>query len=167
MEIRAAVPEDLDEIMRVIDTARAFMRAHGNLKQWINGYPSRELYAGDIADHNCYVIVEDGKVHAVFGLFEGADPTYAVIEDGAWPDDDPYICIHRIGSDGVLHGALRAAVAFALTRCPVVRADTHEDNRVMQQALQKCGFVRCGVIHVADGSPRIAFERPAKSATSV
>ena len=28
----------------------------------------------------------------------------------------------------------------------------------MQQALQKQGFHRCGIIHIADGSPRIAYD---------
>ena len=29
----------------------------------------------------------------------------------------------------------------------------------MQRMLEKNGFVRCGVIHLADGAPRIAFEK--------
>ena len=162
MQVRAAQQEDLDEIMRVVDTARAFMRAHGNRQQWINGYPSRALYAEDIAGGHCFVITEHETVHAVFSLFTGDDPTYAVIEDGAWLDQEPYACIHRIGSDGVLRGTLQAAVDFALTVCPELRADTHADNAVMQNALRKCGFIRCGIIYVADGSPRVAFERPAR-----
>ena len=161
MEIRPARTSDLDRIGEVIDIARAFMRAQGNTQQWINGYPSRETYAEDIAGGHCFVITEEEVVHAVFSLFTGADPTYAVIEDGAWLNDRPYACIHRIGSDGVLHGTLRAAVDFAVTVCPELRADTHKDNLPMQNALKRCGFVRCGVIYVADGSPREAFQRPA------
>ena len=37
-------------------------------------------------------------VYSVFII--GADPTYEVIEDGAWPDNSPYGTIHRIAGDG-------------------------------------------------------------------
>ena len=39
------------------------------------------------------------------------------------------------------------------------RADTHADNKIMQHLLEKNGFTRCGVIHVADGSPRFAYQK--------
>jgi len=162
MIIRQGNENDLDQIMRVVAEARAFMRAHGNMNQWINGYPSRKLYTEDMQGGHCYVAEEDGIVHGVFSLFEGPDPTYSVIEDGEWLNDDPYICIHRIGSDGKLHGVLEEAVRFAANLCPELRADTHHDNYPMMNALQKNGFIRCGVIYVADGSPREAFQRPAK-----
>ncbi len=41
-----------------------------------------------------------------------------------------------------------------------LRADTHADNKAMQHILEETGFTRCGVIiHVADGSPRFAYQR--------
>ena len=40
-----------------------------------------------------------------------------------------------------------------------VRADTHADNKIMQHILEKNGFTKCGIIHVADGTPRIAYQR--------
>ena len=40
-----------------------------------------------------------------------------------------------------------------------LRADTHADNKIMQHLLEKNGFTRCGVIHVADGSPRFAYQK--------
>ena len=43
--------------------------------------------------------------------------------------------------------------------CAHLRADTHADNAPMLRLLPALGFVRCGVVRVADGSPRIAFER--------
>ena len=39
-----------------------------------------------------------------------------------------------------------------------IRIDTHHDNRTMQHLIEKHGFVRCGIIHIYDGSPRIAYE---------
>ena len=37
--------------------------------------------------------------------------------------------------------------------------DTHADNKVMQHLLESEGFTRCGIIHVEDGTPRIAYQR--------
>ena len=85
-----------------------------------------------------------------------ADPTYAVI-DGAWHSDRPYGTIHRIASDGS-GGILGTAVAFGKSRTDYLRIDTHEDNKVMQHAIEKLGFRRCGIIHLSDGSPRIAYD---------
>ena len=46
-----------------------------------------------------------------------------------------------------------------MEHCQSLRADTHADNKVMQHLLEKNGFTRCGVIHVADGSPRFAYQK--------
>ena len=43
MQIRPAERTDLDRIENVYTAARAFMRASGNMNQWVNGYPQREL----------------------------------------------------------------------------------------------------------------------------
>ena len=85
--------------------------------------------------------------------------TAARIEDGAWLADAPYCAIHRIASAGRVRGVLRACVAWSARRCAHLRADTHADNAPMLRLLPALGFVRCGVVRVADGSPRIAFER--------
>ena len=158
MQIRNAEQTDIEAIMGIYDVGRSLMRATGNAAQWVNGYPSRALIEGDIAKGNCYVIEgDDGMAHAVFAFIIGADPTYAVIEDGAWLNDEPYGTIHRIASDGALRGVLGEAVAFALERTGNLRIDTHEDNVPMQGALAKAGFARCGIIYCEDGTPRIAF----------
>ena len=48
ISIRKAVEHDLDNLMRIFDTARQFMVRSGHPNQWINGYPQRELIAGEI-----------------------------------------------------------------------------------------------------------------------
>jgi len=35
--------------------------------------------------------------------------------------------------------------------------DTHEDNQTMQALLGKHGFSYCGIIHLANGDPRMAY----------
>ena len=46
-----------------------------------------------------------------------------------------------------------------MEHCESLRADTHADNKVMQHLLESEGFTRCGIIHVEDGTPRIAYQR--------
>ena len=46
--IRRATYDDIPAIMQVIDAAREMMHASGNVNQWINGYPSKEVIHADI-----------------------------------------------------------------------------------------------------------------------
>ena len=156
MNVRRAAHADLDEIMRIYDTAKAYMRKNGNTSQWVNGYPRRELIQSDIENGYCFVCEEE-DIHGVFAFILGEDPTYTVIENGAWLNDRPYGTIHRIGSDGEKSGILRHAVGFCLKKTKDLRIDTHEDNKIMQSLVEGCGFKRCGIIHIDDGTPRIAY----------
>ena len=158
MNIEKATARDLAEILRVYAAARAYMSAHGNATQWGTTYPPEEIICDDIAKGNLYLCVENGKIHGVFAFIEGADPTYAVIEQGAWPDNRPYNVMHRMASDGEVRGIGKAALDFCKAHSENVRADTHKDNVTMQNMLAKNGFVPCGIIHVENGSERIAYQ---------
>ena len=156
--IRNAVLADLPAIQSIYALARAFMRKSGNLKQWSNGYPDDQLLMDDISKKQLFVLEEEGAPHAVFAFILGEDPTYQVIENGAWPNHKPYGTIHRIGSDQTRRGVLSKALDFALQFTDEVRADTHEDNKPMQHTLAKNGFIRCGIIYLENGDPRIAYQ---------
>ena len=132
--IRTAQPRDLARILEIYDYARGFMERTGNASQWGKHFPPEELLREDIRAQRLFVIEENGAVGA-------------------------YGTIHRIAGDGQVHGLLRRAVDFGWERIPHLRIDTHENNRVMQYLIEKCGFSYCGVIHVDDGSPRLAYER--------
>lgn len=161
IHFRRAKPEDIDTIMAIYDSARSYMRREGNSQQWTGGYPSIEQIAADISGGQCYIGIDDsGEIIAVFALIAGDDPTYARI-DGEWLNDLPYATIHRLASSGKKKGVLKACVDFCSSLHANLRADTHECNRTMLAGLSACGFVRCGIIRLADGSPRIAFQRPA------
>ena len=56
-------------------------------------------------------------------------------------------------------GVAAAVITWCLEHCESLRADTHADNKIMQHLLEKNGFTKCGIIHVADGSPRFAYQR--------
>lgn len=155
LRIRPAVMQDLSEIETIYALARRFMAENGNPTQWGTTEPQTAQLIKDIAESKLYVM-ERERIHGVFFFHIGEDPTYAKI-DGSWLSDSPYGTIHRIAGDGS-GGTVKAAVAFAKTKCHHLRIDTHENNRVMQHVVEKLGFSRRDIIYVADGSPRIAYE---------
>ena len=160
MIIRKAELAELDEIMKIFDIARQYMREKGNMNQWINGYPSRELITEDIEKGQLFVCLggSDDKIHGVFAFSLGDDPTYNIIEGGEWLNNEPYGTIHRMASDGTIRGLLEKSMPFCLSLTDNVRIDTHADNQPMLDAVRRYGFRHCGVIYVADGSPREAFQ---------
>lgn len=158
MQIRKTLESDIPAVMTIFDAARAFMRAHGNLNQWPVGTPSLETVEGDVFAGASYVCEEGGRVVATFAFLPGPDPTYARIEGEGWHGDGPYSVLHRVASDGSAHGVTAAMFAFAKERSHVLRIDTHEDNVPMQNAIRKAGFAPCGVIHLENGDPRVAFD---------
>lgn len=158
--ILSSTPEDIDRIMKVYDSAKRYMRKCGNFMQWTGGYPDKTTVLNDISN-DCHYLAEDleGNILMVFTFIIGCDPTYKVIEDGDWLNDMPYGTIHRIASNGRLPGMLDACVRFCSQKIGNIRIDTHSDNHPMQNALKKLNFKYCGVIYIADGSPRLAFQK--------
>jgi hypothetical protein len=157
MEVRLALPDDLNDIFEVYETARQYMLRTGNPTQWGTDYPPEDMLREDVAAKRLYVAVENGKIHGAFAFFLGDDPTYAYIE-GAWKNALPYGTIHRIASDGELKGVFRRCLNYCLKTIGNIRIDTHADNLTMQHVLEKNGFEKCGVIYVVDGSPRVAYQ---------
>lgn len=155
--VRNAHWEDLPRIEEIYAYARGFMAQTGNPNQWGKTTPQTRQLEEDICKGNLYVMVNKNRIHGVFYFFIGEDPTYSVIYDGAWHSDTPYGTIHRIAGDGS-GGVLATAVAFGKQRIHHLRIDTHEDNKIMQKAIAKQGFSRCGIIHLENGSPRIAYD---------
>ncbi len=156
--IRHAKIEELSRILEIYDIARAFMRENGNLHQWNGPYPGIEDLSKDIEDGNLYVLEEDGHICGCFVLIAGIDPTYGRIESGAWISDAPYAAIHKVASDGTTKGFFAKCVAFARERYTHLRVDTHHDNLPMQRVILKSGFEYCGIIFLANGEPRKAYE---------
>lgn len=83
--IRPAEPGDLDALLAVYASARAYMCLHGNPSQWGDDYPSPALLEEDIRRGRLYVDTDErGTVHGAFAFLPGDDPTYARIEGGSW-----------------------------------------------------------------------------------
>ena len=159
MKIRKTTMDDLSEVIEMYSNARKFMAEHGNPNQWGNSKPSKELIVSDIENGISYVCEEDKKLLAVFCYMKGPDPTYKVIEDGNWVNDEPYGVVHRITSTGKVKGTASYCIENALLKCGNLRMDTHKDNYIMQSLLTKLGFTYCGIIHVEDGSERMAYQK--------
>lgn len=149
---------ELDTVLSIYAGAREFMRQTGNANQWKNVYPTREIVESDIEKGNLYAVCENNEIHAVFAFIPGVDPTYNEI-DGAWLNDRPYAAMHRVASAGKKKGMLHECVNYALQQADNIKIDTHHDNKVMQHQLEKEGFVRCGIIKLENGEPRIAYQR--------
>ncbi len=158
LQVRNACKDDFDRIMDIYRIAQDFMIRSGNPNQWGHFYPAPEMIQTDIQEGNLRVIYDEKEIHGVFALFAGDEPTYQYIENGEWLNDNPYITIHRIAGDGEAHGLFRCAADYCKKLSPDVRIDTHANNTVMQNLIEKNGFRKCGIIYVQDGSPRLAYQ---------
>ncbi len=157
MEIRKTILSDLPRVMQIFGVARDFMKRSGNPSQWNDNYPSEELVISDIQEGVSYVVIYRSKIVGTFVFVEGDEPSYSEI-DGCWLNDKPYGTIHRIASDGSTNGIANECLKFCKTKIHNIRIDTHKDNSIMQKWITRCGFKKCGVIRVSDGTPRDAFQ---------
>jgi len=157
--IRKATYEDIPVLMDIFRNARAIMRSCGNMNQWNDGYPSEEVVRKDISCGHCVVLCDDGKVIATMAFIPGPDPTYAEIHNGRWLNDAPYHVIHRIAVLEPGHDAARKLFDWGFENVRSIRIDTHKDNAIMHHILSKYGFTHCGMIHIANGDPREAYQK--------
>ena len=157
IKIRKGRKEEVERIMEMYRNAVEFMRRHGNPTQWREGYPAEHTVVRDLELGNYFLIEENEEIIGGFSLIPGEEPTYRQIE-GEWLNEMPYHTIHRLVSSGIRGGIADICFAFCKEKAANIRIDTHKDNREMKRAIERNGFEYCGVIHVADGSPRIAYQ---------
>jgi RimJ/RimL family protein N-acetyltransferase len=160
MTIRPTTYADIDALLAIFAYARQQMTADGNPTQWGDGYPSHQQIEEDIEHGVSFVLEQDGEVCATFVFIIGDDPTYEIIEDGAWLDDEhTYGTIHRIASSGRAKGVFDRVLDWCSERCGNIRIDTHKDNSRMISLIERAGFTRCGVIYTREHSPREVYQR--------
>ena len=158
MTIRKTTMEDIPAVMEIYAEARAYMRETGNPDQWQGNHPPQGLIEQDIQAGNSYVCVNNNEIAAVFYFNIEEDPTYGKI-DGSWLNDKPYGVVHRIarGSNG--KGAAAFCMEWCFAKHPNIRIDTHRDNAAMLALLERLGFTYCGIIWLANGDERMAFQK--------
>ena len=163
MELKAATESDFQEIMRLINQAKAHLKKL-NIDQWQDGYPNEDIIKKDINAKNAYVLTDKEKVIGYVCIAFGEDETYATIE-GQWKSDQPYAVIHRMAIDDAFKGQGLSAhmFAFAEKLCKIkdihsIKVDTHEKNLVMRHLITKNGYEYCGIVRFRN-CERIAFEK--------
>lgn len=157
IEIVSAQIDDIDTVLRIYETARAFMIKSGNPDQWKNSYPPYSCIAEDIKNGNLYLLKNNGIADAVFFFAKGPDAIYNEI-NGKWLNDRPYSVIHRVASAGRTKGVLKIITEWCLTRCDNIKIDTHFDNKVMQHCLAKLGYTCCGTVVIPEFGEMKAYQ---------
>lgn len=146
-------------MLEIFEQAKGVMRSDGNFGQWTGGYPSVEVLKADMERGSSYVISDSGsEIVGTFAFIPGIEPTYNYIE-GKWLTDGPYATIHRLASGPESHGIARECFDWCWSRVQNLRIDTHADNSIMQHCILKYGFTYCGVIYLANGDPRLAYQK--------
>ena len=168
IQARKAQTGDYDAILRLLDHARAAIRALG-IDQWQDGYPEPELIALDIEKQIGWVFADGERIAGYAVLLFGREPIYDEL-DGAWlTSGERYVTIHRMAIDDGYRrtGLSRKMIAFAEEQARKqglisVRADTHRGNLAMRGLMQRCGYALCGEVRydVTAGDPiRVAYEK--------
>ena len=146
--------------MQVMEAAKNIMRSSGNMHQWGDGYPSEEVIFSDMEKHGGFVIEDEDNIVGYFAFLSSPEPTYSKIYDGKWTDDTlPYHVVHRIASYPDAHGIFNDIMGFCFSHDSIIRIDTHKDNTIMQHNIEKYGFTYCGIIHLANGEERLAYQK--------
>ena len=164
--IREARLTDMAEIMKVMDAAKKIMRQSGNMYQWGEGYPSEAVITADMEKDGGFVVVDDDKIVGYFAFLKSPEPTYARIYEGKWLDDkQPYHVVHRIASYPDVHGIFSSIMDYCFSHDSNIRIDTHRDNKIMQHNIAKHGFIYCGIIYLASGDERLAYQKKLEKIT--
>ena len=172
MEFRKSTPGDVEQMVRIAEDGKAFLRSR-NVSQWQRGsYPDREILERDARAGIGHVVAEGERVLAICAVTFADEPSYRHLLRGAWktPGDEGYATIHRCAVSAACRGKGIAGFLFeAVCRMAEregarsVRVDTHPDNVAMRSALAKAGFERCGELRLVggdeDGDLRFGYER--------
>lgn len=172
--MRIAKKEDIKEIMNVVKSAQEFLKACGS-SQWQDGYPTPEDFLEDIKEGDLYVYEETGRIVGIVVLLRREDENYEEIYSGNWLNDEPYYSVHRIAvstrgkaiATKMMEFVERVALAEGIKN---LRADTTEENLIMQHLFEKFGYQRCGVIYLKRtevNNKRIAYQKMLKFPTKM
>ena len=159
MNIRKTTLGDLEEVKKIYEYARKFMKINNNATQWGDSKPALSQIIEDINKGKSYVCV--GNAAEILGVFYYSieeDPTYKKI-DGSWLNNELYGVVHRIAVKENKKGVGSYCLNWAFNNYNNLRIDTHENNIPMKSLLLKMGFRYCGIIYLADGNPREAYQK--------
>lgn len=172
--VRKAVYDDIDKIITIIEDAKALLKNNHSL-QWqdSDGYPNRKTVYADIEKGWLYVNIRNNSLAGIVTLVAVADESYKKIEAGNWLNNRRYYAIHRLAvkKEFYRQGVARELLDYTTTITKQngvydLRTDTTEENSSMHCLLEKCGFIRCGIVYLVRSDcpdpKRIAFHKVLK-----
>ena len=166
MKVRPAKKSDLSDIVSCAERIKSEYFLRHDIPLWNNGYPSKEDFSADIEAGRLFVMYLGEALIGFISVGIEHEPTYDSVEGGAWKSPESYDVVHRFGINPDWHGMGMGTSLFGIVPriCEAndihaIRADTHEKNAAMISFLEKNGFERVGIIHLASGEPRVAFEK--------
>ena len=166
VNIEKTSKKDIDRVMVIIGEARRSIGKLG-IDQWQYGYPSRDIIKDDVSKGISYIVKDEcDEILATFCLREDEEPTYKEIYDGVWLNKGESLALHIIAicdkarGKGIA-GQIITFIGQKCRECNVlsVKVDTHQGNVPMRKMLEKNGFAYCGIIHLATGEERVAYEK--------
>ena len=165
MNFKQATTHDLPLIMNIIKEAQSYFKQN-HINQWQNNYPNNQTIENDIKNGYSYVLLEEEEIIATVCVSFDGEANYENIMDGSWLSNGEYAVIHRLAVKDTHKGKGISTIVFKKIEdmciekgITSIKVDTHEENASMQKLLQKNNFQYCGIIFVADQSPRVAFEK--------
>lgn len=165
MEIRRGKTEDMQSIIKIIRMSQEYFKSK-NIPQWQGDYPNEDIINQDIENKSFY-IVEDKGIKAFVAAVIGVEPTYEKIYDGSWiTSEDSYITLHRVAVSTEEKGKGLGSEIFKFAedlarenKLKSLRIDTHRKNESMIRLIEKNDFKYCGIVYMADGGERVAYEK--------
>lgn len=162
MRLEKATFSDVDRILEIMDSARAYQRSLG-FTQWEDGYPGRNVIESDIEGDRAYLLKNDDKVLAYSVLAIG-DRAYDCLAN-RWRYTGRYGVVHRIGVAPEFRGKNISSALFSEYErvyrelgINIIRIDTGTENRIMQHLMDKFGYESRGVMMFEWGE-RIGYEK--------
>ena len=157
MEIsyRAADPDDLDGIFRLVENAIAQME-RGNIDQWDQLYPTKEDFSADIRKRELYVGTAGDTIAVVYALSKECDAQY---QNGAWQyAGNDFAVIHRlcVSPDLQNKGIARTTLVHIETESKslglkAIRLDVFCENPYALKLYFHHGYHKVGTAHWRKG----------------
>ena len=172
LSYRPATAEDLADIRRIVDDARASLKKLG-VDQWQGPYPADRHFLFDIERGECFVILHGAEIAAFFTLSTRHESTYDGITDGKWSEGLEACVLHRaaVAKDYRGSGLSGQLLRFVEQQCRswgyrCIRTDTHRKNKPMQKLLRENGYRYRGNIEIVcepgHDTARQAYEKVLK-----
>lgn len=152
--IRLAKKEELDQIMIIINDAKALFKSEKS-DQWqdYDGYPNETTMLNDINNQELYVNIKNDIIVGCIVLTYKPEEPYKYIYDGNWLTDSKYMVIHRLAvkKENYHQGIAKELIQFAIDKIKKdninsIRIDTKIENIRMISLLQSFNFKIVGKI---------------------